>query len=240
MTKQQKIYIASPLRWFIGALLVSNMAGILLFVLRVSLTGSYRYWYLPWNLFLAWVPVAFAVWLVLRLRNGRWHGWINLLITAGWLAFLPNSFYILTDLIHLRWASEIDLLFDVVLLGWFIVNGFIAGFIALYIVHRQLVQRLSALRTSLIIGSVLFLSSFAIYLGRVPRWNSWDLLINPIGVLGDAVHIVTTPARAGQSLLVTLLFFSIVSGLYLVVWTGLSYVRAEASRIPVKRAKKQR
>lgn len=229
----------SPLRWFVIALLVSNVAGILMLVVRVLATGSYSYWYLPGNLFLAWVPVVFAAWLAFRLRKNRWLGWLSLLITAGWLAFLPNSFYILTDLIHLRWTGEIDLLFDVVLLGWFIMNGFIAGFIALTIVHRLFVHRIGALRSSLMVGSVLLLSGFAIYLGRVPRWNSWDLLINPIGVLKDVLQIVMTPTRAQGALLVTLLFFLVSGSLYLVVWTGLTFVQSNLVRRTESRAKKQ-
>src|SRR5690606_39525758 len=42
------------------ALLVSNSVSLFLFGLRAFGTQSDRYWFLLWNLFLAWLPLVFA------------------------------------------------------------------------------------------------------------------------------------------------------------------------------------
>ena len=42
-----------------------------------------------------------------------------------------------------------------------------------------------------------------IYLGRVLRWNSWDLLVRPSGVLGDVATRLEAPRLVGMSLLMS-------------------------------------
>lgn len=70
---------------------------------------------LNWNLFLAWIPLIFALaaWLLIQRRT--WMP-VILLLLAGWLLFLPNAAYIITDLIHLRARNGAPLWYDA--LGW--------------------------------------------------------------------------------------------------------------------------
>jgi hypothetical protein len=49
----------------VRALVMSNLVSLLLFLVRVIATQSSTYWFLFWNLFLAWVPVL-LVWLLKR------------------------------------------------------------------------------------------------------------------------------------------------------------------------------
>ena len=59
--------------------------------------------WMAWNLTLALVAVALAVWLF-RVERPRTVGWW---VGFGAFAlFLPNAPYVLTDLIHLRWSVE--------------------------------------------------------------------------------------------------------------------------------------
>jgi uncharacterized membrane protein len=37
------------------------------------------------------------------------------------------------------------------------------------------------------------LSGFGVYLGRFRRWNSWDILLNPLNLLADIGHRVLHP-----------------------------------------------
>ena len=52
--------------------------------------------FLIWNLFLAWIPVFFAAGFAVVHRRV----WL-VPLGLGWLAFLPNSPYLVTDLVHL-------------------------------------------------------------------------------------------------------------------------------------------
>jgi uncharacterized membrane protein len=61
---------------------------------EVHETGNSFYWFLHWNLFLAWIPLvtAFAVAATTRHRRS-----LALCLGVVWLLFFPNTPYVLTD-----------------------------------------------------------------------------------------------------------------------------------------------
>lgn len=209
------------------ALVLSNATSVLFFVLRAIEADSRRYDFLIWNLFLAWLPLGFAWWLVLRLRRSEWQQPFNLLLSALWLGFLPNSFYLISDLIHLEVTGEVSLLYDVVLMCSFIFNGYVAGLISMYLVHRELIKRAGRLSAHAVMGTVLLACSFAIYLGRNLRWNTWDVLINPGGILFDVSDRVINPASHPQAFVTTATFFVLLASVYAVIWNLVEALRAD-------------
>lgn len=202
----------------IGALLLANGVSILLFLLRYVDSGSTRYWFLIWNLILAWLPLGFALLLINRLKSKLWVSPVCILLTALWLAFLPNSFYLVSDLIHLQTTAEVSVLYDAVLFTSFIFNAFLGGFVSLYLIHKELLKRLSNRQTSIIIAAVLFVCSFAIYLGRVLRWNTWDILLHPTGVLFDVSEQIVNDTAKSNAVVTTLSFFLLLGGMYVAIW----------------------
>lgn len=200
------------------ALMVSNAVSMLLFLIRVLGSESFRYWFLFWNLVLAWVPLLFAALLARRLRTARWLAWQNMLLSVLWLSFLPNSFYIVSDLIHVHITGEINILFDVVLFTSCIFNGYVFGFMSVYLVHKALLRRLRPHRAHLLIAGILLACSFAIYLGRYLRWNSWDVLLHPFGILFDVSDRIINPAAHPQTFLTTFSFFMLLTGMYYVIY----------------------
>lgn len=169
-----------------------------------------------WNLFLAWLPVLFALWLRKRLATSRWLSWQNLLLSVLWLGFLPNSFYMVSDLIHLQSTGEIMKLYDVAMMMSLIANGMILGFISVYVVHHELLKRVKTGWAHLIIGLVFLSCGFAIYLGRYLRWNTWDVLLNPFALLFDISERLIHPILHLETFTVTLIFFVLISSLYAV------------------------
>ena len=174
--------------------------------------------YLVWNLFLAWIPFLLALLLVWTLRRKQWSSWAGLLLSAGWLAFLPNSFYMVSDFIHLQEVDAAQLLFNVVMFTAFIYTGVLLGFSGLYLIHLALEERLSRIWSFTVIGVLLLICSIAIYIGRDLRWNTWDMLVNPAGVLFDLSERLLHPAQLSQVLMIVLPFFVLLGGMYVVVW----------------------
>ena len=170
------------------------------------------------NLLLAAIPLLISIWLVQRVAEYGWMKPAQMLLTIFWLSFLPNSFYLITDFIHLRETYEVGLLFDIVLLMSFALNGIVLGFASIYLVHKQIIKRIPPLSSMLIIQLVLLASSFASYLGRYTRWNSWDIVMRPAGLLFDVSDRFISPSLHEQTYLTTILIFSLLSSLYLVVW----------------------
>lgn len=206
-------------RQLIIVLLYANAVSLLLFGLRVLGADSFRYWFLLWNLFLAWLPLIPAWLLVRRLELKRWREAGSISLTVLWLLLLPNSFYVLSDLIHLRATGEINLLYDAVLFSSFIFNAYVPGFLSLYLVHAELLKRRTAGRAHAIIGGVLLACGFAIYLGRTMRWNSWDILLNPFAVLFDVSDGFVNPIMHLQLFMTTGIFFLLLSSVYAVIWS---------------------
>lgn len=177
-----------------------------------------NYAYLPWNLLLAWVALVAALWLERILQHALWSGWYALVVTMVWLVFLPNTFYMISDFVHIREVSDVDLLYVAVLFSSFIFNGVLLGYLSLIMVHWQLLRRMSAKSASIIIGLVLLLCSFAIYIGRELRWSTWDIVANPSSLLFDVSDRILKPHEHPQTFVTTASFFVLLSMLYVVLW----------------------
>lgn len=201
-----------------STLLLSSCVSIGLLVTRILVTGTWRLWFLLWNLFLAWLPLLFAFWLKIRLKGGKIPTWKELLIGGIWLLFLPNSFYLISDLIHLQSSGEVSVLFDTALIASFVINGLILGYLSLYIVH-VIVKRYFNVKTAYIFAQfVLFLCGFAIYLGRYLRWNTWDIVINPAGLVFDVSDRIINPGTHMHTFVVTGVFYILLGSVYAVVY----------------------
>lgn len=200
-------------------------AAILLFIVDTLTGDSFTQSYLIWNLFLAAVPLLLARWLRWTLTRKPWSSWEGLLVSAIWLAFLPNSFYMVSDFIHLAGPSADRLLFDAVMLTAFVYAALLFGFTSLYIVHKELLRRLSRQTAWFIVCTILVVCSIAIYIGRDLRWNSWDVLVDPAGVLFDLSARLLHPGQYMQVLAVVLPFFTLLSSMYVGTWHGARLVR---------------
>jgi uncharacterized membrane protein len=156
------------------ALLAASAWCVALLVVRHHAFGSGERW-LVWNLTLAWVPFVLAV--ALSLVHRRRHTTAELLaLGAAWLVFLPNAPYMLTDFIHLGTRHR---LFDSIVLASFAFTALALGFASLVLVQVVVARAYGQVGGWALAVSALFLSSVGMYLGRVQRLNSWDVLQRP-------------------------------------------------------------
>ncbi len=145
----------------------------------------------PWvwvaqNLVLAWAPVVIG-WAAVRSRAT--------LLTLGpvWWVFLPNAPYLLTDLVHLAPRAGVPLWFDVCLLGGLAALGLALGARSLAEVSAA-VSRHVGPRAGLAAWLLTPPScGLAMVLGRVQRFNSWDLATRPWAVLDAARDVALRP-----------------------------------------------
>lgn len=221
------------------ALAISSSVSLGLLFTRMVMFADLDYWYLAWNLFLGWVPMLFAILLVASLSKRLWLSWQCLLLTFLWLVFLPNSFYIATDFIHILEATPATLLYDIVLILSFTLNGFIMGYLSVIAVHDQLLKRIKTNYAHYLICFVFLLCSFAIYLGRYLRWNTWDIVLNPAGLLFDVSDRLINPLAYEQTFSTTVMFFVLISTFYYVTWQAYSELRKYRDQ-PVKVAAKSK
>src|SRR5665213_1756657 len=150
-------------RSVLAVLILQSLVAIGLYLVGAWRNHSSEYWYLVWNLFLAWVPLGLAYVLFRYLKKNPWFSWQGVLLTLVWLGFLPNSFYMISDFIHLGSQPRIDLVFDTIMFAAFAISGLTLGFTSLFLIHKQLLKRMALNRAHLIIAFVLLACGFAIY-----------------------------------------------------------------------------
>ena len=99
---------------------LSMVFSVVLVLVRVVFAGHISFLFLVWNLFLAWLPYA----LTNRAQyNLKWKRGKRLVILfLAWILFIPNAFYIITDLFHLGYYNTAPLWFDLVLILSFAWN----------------------------------------------------------------------------------------------------------------------
>ena len=205
-----------PSRWTTYALLgLSALFSVGLVEFIAYYSGRTHYDYLLWNLFLAAVPLGLS--LVIRYGLPRLSNLVLAALTGVWLLFFPNAPYLLTDLIHLGANTSVPLWYDLVVLLSFAWNGLVLGLVSLQEVQAALSTRLNRLIGWGFVGLTLALGSFGIYLGRYLRWNSWDVITDPVGIAFDVLPRVLEPAAYLSTWGMTLAFAAFLGLCYLML-----------------------
>lgn len=205
----------------IGLLLVASAVCGVLVAVRMLYSGSVHYWFLMWNLALAWVPFAFAGFTYLLVKPRK--ALLSVLILPAalvWLLFFPNAPYILTDFLHLGSMGDIvPGWYDVLMLFWFAWTGLLLGVVSLYLMQEIVARFWGFWAGWVFVVGVAALGSFGIYLGRFMRWNSWDLLRRPRPLAGEIYGTVTDPSSqpeiVGFTVLFALLFLFVYAAAYI-------------------------
>src|SRR5688572_6649168 len=175
-------------------LLLSCAFSCVLICIRGIVTSTPTYLFLVWNLFLAFVPYAISEWLS-RNTAVMENKWKRVAVLSVWLVFIPNSFYIITDLFHLDEFDSAPKWFDLLLIFSFAWNGLLFGILS---VRRTelILQVISGRKFSLLfISAVMWLNAFGIYIGRYLRYNSWDIIARPFSLFGEMLDVLIHPLQ---------------------------------------------
>ncbi len=152
------------------------------------------FFFLLWNLFLAWVPYWFALTLdfFTRFRMNPSVFSIGFLLTC-WLLFFPNAPYLITDLLHLKDSQVVPHWYDVMLFTSFAWTGMMLGYCSLFEVQHYLEQIFRKRVVWLLMATAIWLGGFGVYMGRFQRWNSWDIMNHPFSLIKQQVQVLSNP-----------------------------------------------
>lgn len=175
-------------------LMLSCLFSMGLTLTRLVCTGELLFLWLNWNLFLAFVPYAISRFLMQR------AAWVESRVKFGlvflcWLLFIPNSFYIITDLFHLRARPPVPLWFDLALILSFAWNGLLLGILSVRQMEKMVEQTFPLRNEWLFVYPLMLLNAFGVYIGRYLRYNSWDVVSNPFQLFNDTVYLIIHPLR---------------------------------------------
>ena len=190
---------------------------VTLVIFRVRYTSKITFVFLVWNIFLALIPYVVSTLLILyheKITN-RWLLAIPFMI---WLCFFPNAPYILTDLFHLRPRTGVPFWYDLALILFFAWNGLMLGYASLLDMHSVATRHFNQWVGWMMAVGSLVLGSFGIYLGRYLRWNSWDVISSPTGLLHDIYIRVVDPMAHPQTYGVTIIFSAFLVIGYLLIF----------------------
>lgn len=175
-------------------LTLSCLFSIGLVLFRGVYADNWRYITMVWNLFLAFVPYWISR-TALQRKIWRRSDFTFFLVFTCWLLFLPNSFYIITDLFHLRKQVSIPLWYDLALIFSAAWNGLLMGVLSVRQIEK-IIERKWKVRSGVwFLYPVMLLNAFGIYLGRYLRFNSWDVVTNPSNLIDEVVYLLVHPLR---------------------------------------------
>jgi uncharacterized membrane protein len=186
-----------------------------LLLLRFAFTLSTDYWFLGWNLFLAAIPCAAAYGIrYLHLEN-KFTAKLFILLFI-WFIFYPNSPYIFVDFRHVGYVNQLPLWVDYALTALFSLTGAYFGFESIILI-RSILYKITGFKAGLMVLILNLLAGFGVYLGLVLRFNSWDVLFNPLVLIASLFLIFTNSSDLIQASVFTVAyaaFTQILFGIY--------------------------
>jgi uncharacterized membrane protein len=201
-----------PRAVLIGSLGATTALTAVLGVTDPAAPLYYPTWFLVWNLFLAWIPVFFAAGFAV-VRRRAWLVPLGL----GWLAFLPNSPYLVTDLVHL--GEGVELWRHVLQYGFAAWTGIMLGVVSMRLVHERIERAYGVVAGWTAVLVSIGLCSVGVVIGRFQRWNSWDLVTRLDAVMATTFEWVRSPFAYVQSTGVALAVAAFFGLAYLTVWS---------------------
>jgi uncharacterized membrane protein len=199
-----------------SAVLFSGMTVALL-VARARLYGYRVYRPMLLNLALAWIPlICVAGALLYFLGFIETTRWAPLALLVVWCLFFPNSTYLITEFHHLKDdVTRVPYWFDTVVILSLALCGVLLGAFSLLLVQHVLELYVPWPLTWLIFAGYLFVSNLGIYIGRFMRFNSWDLVANPLGLARQVWGELAQPQARRNMLLFASVFTAFLASFYL-------------------------
>ena len=196
----------------------ATIFSVAIWRVRTEFSGSEKYGFLIWNLFLAWIPFMISYLTYILTINRRWIYLVIPIAAFLWLIFFPNAPYILTDFQHLAYSSkDLPVWYDVMMLIWFAFTGLLLGMVSLFLMQEIIRREFGHWVGWAFVAAVAGLSAAGVYMGRFLRWNSWDILRNPTGIALYSIQRVQDPSL--QSIGFISLFGAFFLFLYITLYT---------------------
>lgn len=131
-----------------------------------------------------------------------------------WLLFVPNTTYMLTDIIHfqkqfllLGGFNKAILILQYIFL---ILAAFVTFLFAMYPFEKTLtkIYRKNTSLIWLLLFITNFVVAFGLVIGRIQRTNSWEVFTNLAKVIKDSINVLTS-----VELVILVVFFGIFNNL---------------------------
>jgi uncharacterized membrane protein len=215
---------SNPFRIFI---LLQALLCLLLLAGRVAWSKEYGYIFMIWNLILGLIPLYTSRILYRAYPKPSITSFIPFIVTV---LFLPNAPYVITDLIHLHPHDNIPLWYDSLLLFTFAMTGLSWGLYCVRYIHKWLALWMPTKMVWISLTLIQLASGFGIFLGRVHRLNSWNIINRPYKLIELILHSFTQK----ECLFMSLSFGTMLMILYIILHLTIQYLKQQHYVIPEK------
>ena len=184
----------------VAALTAATAISVGFLLVRAIAAGEYKFGFYPGNLLLAWIPLFAALGFnSLRVRRARRKA-LFVFCALTWFFFYPNAPYLITDLVHLKTRAPIPRWYDLVMMMSFAWTGLFLGYLSLYLMQEAVREWKGRIAGWCFAISMLALGALGVFVGRFWRWNSWEVLTNPLHLAGDVLNWLggDGPRRLGK------------------------------------------
>lgn len=220
------------------ALTFASGVSVSLVMARIVWTANFHFAFLIWNLFLAWLPLVFAMLACKQFQSGTKRNWPFAALAGAWLLFFPNAPYIFTDVFHLLYGRYQHFWTDLTLILVCAFTGLVLGFVSLYLMQSLVARMYGRVAGWLLVAATAGLSSFGIYLGRFLRFNSWDVFLRPGKIYRGLDALAGARATNGSSLAFLVLFATFLFIAYVLLY-ALTYLPQLNQLTPSQETKPQ-
>jgi uncharacterized membrane protein len=195
-------------------LLVLSLLAVFFHLVRILFNAPVDF-SMDWNLFLSWIPLIIAFFINNVTRRFGYLHFLVVISSLAWLAFFPNAPYMITDISHLSIDLKRDLTWhDTIMLFCYAEVSLFNGLVSLYWIHQTWRRVFTKTVSTTFLLVSLPAAGFGVYLGRVRRMNSWDILHNPRAIMESLFDSMLDRTALVISLEIGLL----LGMLYLVLW----------------------
>jgi len=202
------------------------------FIFSLSI-NKYNILTIFWNIFLAIIPCITVYYLALSVKRQKWHDFKGgdkvffILIFLFWIFMFPNTAYLFTIVRHLvdycqhydkyRVCSEGS--------SWMVMFFFTYSLIGLPTFYYALKKMSEVFKKSFNEMSatvlpiiIIPLTAIGVMFGLFERFNSWDVLINPLSVLNTATRYFIDLNLLTNFLIFTISLYLIYYGCDYFIW----------------------
>ncbi|EHJ07079.1 DUF1361 domain-containing protein [Staphylococcus simiae] len=169
-----------------------------LILFSISLFENTVFNFMTLNVFLAYIPFELSLLLKLFKPAKKYEWPLYIIFCAIFVLILPNTFYMVTDLIHLN-QFHFNFYAGLNILEWTYFTYLLLGvFFAIYIMILIYVEILTLTSNlwfnRLNVLVLMFLNGFGIYIGRFLRLHSVYIFNEPVKIFQDILLALTPKA----------------------------------------------
>lgn len=201
------------------------------FLFSLSVAG-YKVLGIPWNIFLALIPCWIVYYMGLSIHRKKWtkftflNQFAFILLFVFWFFLFPNTVYLFTISRHLvNLCSDFDRYRVCLEEMWVVLFMFTYALVGLPTFYYALS------RMSKVLGKVIHqnvgryfpiimipLASIGIMFGLSDRFNSWDVLLNPLNLFSVTYEYFTNSILFFNFIIISVSLYLIYFGTYYFVW----------------------